>query len=156
MSSRLHLPRCRKFPPRVSQEDLKAKTTAVMKEKGANYHFQAQYYEAASKEVVGSTNPKFTTLQPTIKLNNDKTPWAYSYDFVFDFLKKNNMELTLSTINVELGKKNSRLLTGKSNLFNEEDRDQYFSELNHISEQLNYRSFAKEVNEFAQEEGISD
>lgn len=152
MSSRLRLPRCRKFPPRISQEDLKAQTTAIMKEKGANYHFQAQYYEATSHEVVGSNNPKFSTLQPSIKINKNNSAWAYSYDFVFDFLQKNNMELTLSTINVELGKQKPV----KTNIFEEKDRNQYFKDLKQTSNTLKHQSFSKHVNEFAKEEGISD
>ncbi|KAK8893177.1 hypothetical protein M9Y10_021592 [Tritrichomonas musculus] len=152
MSSRLRLPHCRKFPPRISQEDLKAQTTAVMKEKGANYHFQAQYYEATSHEVVGSKNPKFSTLQPSIKIHNDDDAWVYSFDFVFDFLQKNEMNLTLSTLNVELGKKKP----ARTDHFSQNDRNQYFKDLKQISNNLKHQSFSKHVNEFAKEEGISD
>ncbi len=62
------------------------------------------------------------------------------------------MELTLSTINVELGKQKPV----KTNIFEEKDRNQYFKDLKQTSNTLKHQSFSKHVNEFAKEEGISD
>ena len=148
--SRLKLPRCRKFPPRISQEDLKAQTTEVMKEKGANYHFQAQFYEATSHEVVGSKNPKFTTLQPQPKIRDKDDAWAQSYDFVFDFLKKNGMQLTLSSMNVEFGRKKPI----QTDIFEQEDRNEFFDDLIQQSKSMKRQSFKNRVKQFAKEEGL--
>ncbi|OHS93603.1 hypothetical protein TRFO_40107 [Tritrichomonas foetus] len=153
MSSRLRLPRCRKFPPRISQEDLKAQTTEVMKEKGANYHFQAQFYEATSHEVVGSKNPKFCTLQPSPKIKDEEDPWAQSYDFVMTYLKKNGMDLTLSAMNVEFGKKKPT----NTDIFDQEDLlDQFFEDLIDQSKNMKNNTFKKCVSDFARREGFDE
>lgn len=149
--SRIRLPRCRKFPPRISQEELKSQTTNVMKEKGANNHFQAQFYRETSQEVVGSKDPKFATLQPILKIKDDNEAWQQSYEFVFDFLKKNEMTLTLETMNVEFNLKMQKPLS--INLFDELDREQFCEDL--LDQTRNTeRNFENDVNEFAEKEGI--
>ena len=150
MSHRIKLPHCRKFPPRISQEDLKAQTTEVMKEKGANYHFQAQFYEATSHEVVGSKNPKFCTLQPKL-VEHSEQYWAEAYEFVYDFLKKNGMDLTLSTLKVEFGKGKEPKLGGT---FKDYDRNEYFSDLMAVSKSMKDISFKARVDEFAEQEHL--
>lgn len=146
----IKVPRSRKFPSRISQEDLKAKTSAVLKEKGANNHFQAQFYEATSQVVIGSDNFHFSTLQPKLKIKSDIEAWQMAYDFIFDFLQKNKMDLTLSTMNTEFkveGKK--PILT---NTFDSIDRSNYFEDLKEQAE--NTESFSKHVDDFAKEEAI--
>lgn len=146
----IRVPRSRKFPSRISQEDLKAKTTAVFKEVGANNHFQAQFYEATSREVIGSNNFRFSTLQPKLKIGGEKEAWQMAYDFIFDFLQKNKMDLTLSTMNTEFlheGKK--PVLT---NLFDDIDRNNFFEDLKDQAE--NSSSFSNHVSDWAKEEGI--
>ena len=151
MSRRIKLPHCRKFPPRISQEDLKAQTTEVMKEKGANYHFQAQFYEATSHEVVGSKEPKFCTLQPKI-VPHDEEPWAQAYEFVYDFLAKNGMDLTLSTLKVEFGKGKEPKNGG---MFDDYPRDEFFSGLMEVSDAMKGVSFKDRVEEFSEQERLN-
>lgn len=146
----IRVPRSRKFPPRTSQEELKAKTAEILKEKGANNHFQAQFYEATSRAVVGSKDFKFSTLQPIIKINSDKEEWQMAYDFIYDFLKKNKMDLTLSTMDVEFNLKKEK--PNITNLFDGISRDQYFEDLNLQDE--NSKSFSKHVEDFAKENGL--
>jgi hypothetical protein len=110
----------------MSQEELKARTTLVMKEKGANYHFQAQFYEATSREVVGSSAPKFCSLQPTIKPRTGERAWAQAYEFIYDYLETLEMRLALQTLGVELRKAPNRPSSGA---FGRQDRDEYFATL---------------------------
>lgn len=150
MSRRLKLPHCRKFPPRISQEELKARTTEVMKEKGANYHFQAEFYEATSQEVVGSRNPKFCTLQPKM-VHHDEDHWAEAYEFVYHFLREHKMDLTLETMEKEFDRKTKPELIGT---FDKEDRNRFFAELLGTAENMKEKSFQDRVEDFAVTEGL--
>lgn len=146
----IKVPRSRKFPPRISQDDLKAQVTSTLNAKGANNHFQAQFYEATSHEVIGSQEFKYSTMQPNIKINNDKEAWQTAYDFIFDFLQKNKMNLTLSTMDVEFSIKKEK--PELVNLFDDIDRNQYFDDL--IEQAKNSDDFNTYVNNFAMEEGL--
>lgn len=143
MSRPLKLPPSRKFPPRMSQEELKARTTHVMKEKGANYHFQAQFYEATSHEVVGSDDPKFCTLQPKVKRKSTEVTWKQAYDFIYDFLEKHKMDLTLATLSVEFGSAGE---PDRTDAFRNQDRDQYFAQLRETQRE----SLEEQVTDFCQ------
>jgi hypothetical protein len=116
----------RKFPTRISQEDLKSETMKHLTSKGANFHFQASFYTYTSEEVVGSKDPKFATLQPTIKSNIENEAWAQAWEFIYDFLQSKRMVITLKSMKVEFGKRGEPPLGG---LFEQEDRDQFFSDL---------------------------
>ena len=146
MSRAIKLPHCRKFPPRISQEDLKAKTTEVMKEKGANYHYQAEFYKATSEEVVGSPDPKVCTLQPRIR-EHDEEAWMNAYELVYEFLKEHNMQITLDTMKVEFGDAGEPKLQGTY----EAAMDDEFIELKEISAGLKDLDFKQRVDEFASE-----
>jgi hypothetical protein len=71
-----------------------------MKDMGANFHFQAQLYEAACHGVPGSTDIRFTTLQPKVNAHNEPA-WIQAHEFVSAFLSKHGMTLTLSAMAVE-------------------------------------------------------
>jgi hypothetical protein len=114
----------------MSQEELKARTTQVMKEKGANYHFQAQFYEATSRKVVGSTNAKFCTLQPSAKQKPGEQAWADAYEFVYHYLESFQMELTLQTLGVEFRDAPEPQRVGT---FDGQDRDAYFAGLRPVN-----------------------
>lgn len=150
----LKLPRCRKFPPRISQEDLKAQTTEVLKEKGANNHYQAQFYEATSHEVVGSDNPKFATLQPHPKVHEDDDAWNTAYEFVYQFLRENQMDFTLSTLEVEFGGKENE--PKSAGTFDSISTSEYFEDLKQTSDNLNEKTFNDFVDEFAENEGLQE
>ena len=146
----IKVPRSRRFPQRENQEDVKAQIAVVLKEKGANNHFQAQFYVETCREVVGSTEFKFSTLQPKIKIKDDKEDWQTAYDFIFDFLQKNKMDLTIQAMNIEFElKKEKPVLV---NLFDGISRDQYFDDL--IEQAKNSVDFSTHVQNFAAEEGI--
>jgi hypothetical protein len=112
----------------MSQEELKARTTQVMKEKGANYHFQAKFYEATSQEVVGSSDPKFCTLQPKAKHKPGEQAWADAYAFISDYLRRFGMTLTLQTAEVEF--RGASL--PNSGTFDGRDPDDYFAALRQV------------------------
>jgi hypothetical protein len=127
----------------MSQEELKNRTTQVMKVRGANYHFQAQFYEATSHDVVGSRDPKFCTLQPKVKKKAGDPAWTQAYEFVYNFLQKAEMDLTLRTLSVEFGRGGEPRRAGT---FDRQDRDAYFAELR----QLRRLALEDEVRDFAE------
>jgi hypothetical protein len=112
-----------------------------MKERGANYHFQAQFYEATSHEVVGSDNPKFCTLQPSAKQKADDPAWTRAYEFVYNFLESANMDLTLSSLRVEFGRAGEPRRKGT---FDSQDREAFLAALRRIRRP----AFGDEVAEF--------
>jgi hypothetical protein len=149
MSHRVKLPHCRKFPPRISQEDLKAQTTEVMKDKGANYHFQAQFYEATSHEVVGSPDIQFSTLQPKVE-DHPQESWTKAYEFVYSFLKRHDMSLTLSTLKVEFQGSGEPKLSG---VFDRTDHERFIGDLSRVAQGLRRVSFDQRVHEFITGQG---
>jgi hypothetical protein len=145
MRGQLQVPHCRTFPPRVSHEELKARTTEVMRKNGANFHFQAALYEAASHEVVGSRDPAFCTLQPKMKLPVMDEAWAAAYEFAFEFLRAHAMELTPSAVTAECGRAGPPASKGR---FKRIGRDAFFSELIAIQR----TAFQDQVDRFARGE----
>jgi hypothetical protein len=129
----------------MSQEELKARTTQVMKEKGANYHFQAQFYEATSQQVVGSRDPKFCSLQSNPKQKPDEQAWAEAYEFIYDYLESLKMGLTLRTLGVEFRDSPKPRRAGT---FDGQERDEYFERLCQVKRaplQAEVRAFATQT-----------
>jgi hypothetical protein len=116
----------RKFPTRISQEDLKTETMNYLASKGANGHFQAAFYAHTSGEVVGSSNPKFVTLQPTVRGTVEDEAWVQAFEFLYNFLETKGMALTPKAVRVEFGREREPPLGG---LFDRVDRDQFFGNL---------------------------
>lgn len=118
-----------------------------MKEKGANYHFQAEFYEATCHEVVGSRNPIFCTLQPKLGQHTEDR-WAEAYEFVYNYLREHQMDLTLSAMEKEFDRKTKPELVGT---FDEggTDRNKFFAELLGTAEAMKEKTFQERVEEFA-------
>jgi hypothetical protein len=149
MSRRVKLPHCRKFPPRISQEDLKAQITEILKENGTNYHAQAQLYEAASHQVVGSKAPVFCTLQPQVHQHREKA-WIIAYEFVYAYLAKYGMDLTKSAMKVEFGASGEPKLTRR---FQRTDLDRFYAQLTPNSGQAKTLPFQMRVARTAKAKG---
>jgi hypothetical protein len=149
MSKRVTLPHARKFPARLSQEELKSRTAEVLKEKGGNFHFQAQFYRDTAQGVVGSKSPVFSRLQPKVK-NRTEESWINAYEFIYDFLRDHRMRLTLETMKIEFQEKREPILAGT---FTEFPRDQYVEELKEASDNLRSSSFAQRVQSLAESQG---
>ena len=148
MSGKLNLPHCRKFKPRISQEELRRLASDRMQESGANNHFQSVYYKENAKVVVGSKNPHFAVIQPTIK-PHDEEAWATAYEFVFDFLKEYQMNETADTMNIEFTATQKPHLT---DTFEETSRNDYFQDLLAFTKEP--IPFEDRVEEFAEQEQI--
>lgn len=141
----LRLPRCRKFPRRISQEELKSRTTQEVNDKGGNTHFQAQFYSATAKEVVGSADPLFFTLQPVLR-EHDEEAWAQAYEFVYAFLKKHKMTITRDTVKTEFAGGSEPPLVGT---FDNYDMEEFADALLEMSQTLNETSLKDRVESFA-------
>lgn len=72
---------------------------------GVKNHERAKYLNMLSKEVIGSTNSKFSALQPRIRDHSEYLEWNMAYAIVTNFLKDNNCQETLLVINNEFDNK---------------------------------------------------
>ena len=101
MSSRLKFRHGRKFPPRVSRDELSERTQQVLSECGVDNHSQAQFTREIAKEVIGLKEYKYESLQPELKLRNDKF-WRTAFSVTQSFLKDFQMDLTIDAMKIEL------------------------------------------------------
>ena len=142
------IPPARRFPKRLSQQELKDKTTAYMNENGADNHFKAQYYCKTAEEVVGLKDHIFYTLQPCIKHNDFKdNSWNRAYDLVIKWLQENQMQVTLETMEKEFGSQG--MPPEDENLT---EIDQYFQQLEEIAQAIGNKDFSSRVNEWKDED----
>ena len=142
------IPPARRFPKRLSQQELKDKTTAYMNENGADNHFKAEYYCKTAEEVVGLKDHIFFTLQPNIKHNDYKNnAWNRTYDLVIKWLQENQMQITLETMEKEFGSKGMPPEDEEIS-----DVSQYFDELEKISKKIGKKDFETRVQEWKEED----
>ncbi|EAX98659.1 hypothetical protein TVAG_403410 [Trichomonas vaginalis G3] len=142
------IPPARRFPKRLSQQELKDKTTKYMNDNGADNHYKAQYYLEAANLVVGMKDPKFFTLQPNTHHTDYKNQaWNIVYQLVLQFLEENNMKLTIDTITKECG--SAGLPKNDSDIGSVDD---YMERLLDISESLASKQFQARVAEWKAED----
>lgn len=138
----------RKFPPRISREELYDRTNQRVEECGVNNHFQAQFTNNIAKEVVGLKDHKYESLQPELKLK-DAPAWKDAFTVVQQYLTDFQMKITLESISIELQKQ--KLPVNESFLKNTNSIS-ILSRL--VDESSNLPSFIDQVDQFAKEEGI--
>lgn len=141
------VPPCRRFPKRLSQQELKEKTTNYMNENGADNHYKAEYYLEAAKLVVGMKDQKFFTLQPNIHHKDSKNDaWGLVFQLVIQFLKQNNMNLTIESMQKECG---GSIAQEEESI---EQIDEYMERLLDLSDSLASKSFKDRVSEWKVED----
>lgn len=137
-----NIPPARRFPKRLSQQELKDKTTDYMNENGYDNHYKAMYYKETADQVVGLNDHKFFTLQPILYHKDlENEAWNKTYELVIKYLEENECELTIDTIKKEFGdrpKVDSTL----------SDTDEYFEELFGISKELKDMNFKKRLKQW--------
>ncbi|KAK8837720.1 hypothetical protein M9Y10_036255 [Tritrichomonas musculus] len=72
---------------------------------GVKNHERAKYISMISKEVIGSDNFKFSSMQSLIRDHHDYLEWNMAYTIVKNFLKDNNCVETLKVIDYEFDNK---------------------------------------------------
>ena len=142
------IPPARRFPKRLSQEELKEKTSKYMNMNGADNHFKALYYRKTADEVVGLDDNKFYTLQPDIHHKDYKdVAWNRTFDFVIKWLQQYDMQITLEAMEKEFG---------SDGMPPEDDSldniDEYFNELQKARNTIRAKKFTQKVSEWKQEE----
>ena len=139
------IPPARKFPKRLSQEELSEKTTNYMNSLGAENFYKARYYCESAPIIIGQKSPKFFSLQPAIRHSDGKNEaWNKAYSIVLDYLESNKMEFSLQTIKTEFGKTGipkdfPKIETGQ--------KSKIFNQLFGISSDLNEITFDQKVQE---------
>jgi hypothetical protein len=131
----------RKFPTRISQEELKIETMKYLASKGANFHFQSRFYAESTGAVLSSGNPKLVTLIPRLKDRSDNEAWAEAYEFAYHFLESHRMQQTLHALRVEFGGAGEPIRVGT---FDQADRNAFFQDLLLVGRE----SFAEQLASF--------
>ena len=87
---------------RISRTELIAESRRVLAEAGVGNNSRARFLSEVSGLVVGSTNPSFLQLQPTIS-QHDSDAWLRAYELVFRFLRENGLKATIGAVESEFG-----------------------------------------------------
>jgi len=99
------IPIARRFPKRISQEELQNRTTEYMNNRGADNHYRAAYYFESCKEAQSNQDPKFYFFQPNIQhQDGENMVWNRALSLVYSYLKNSNMDITLKCMNHEFKK----------------------------------------------------
>lgn len=94
----------RRIPPHCSKKELLEQTSAELERCGVEMQTQAQFTYEIGKQVIGSRDARFFSLQPELKIRSEEA-WNRAYVLVFKYLQKYDMKTTLATIEREfLGK----------------------------------------------------
>lgn len=142
------IPPARRFPKRLSQQELKEKTTKYMNENGADSHFKAQYYLEAAQLVVGMNDQMFFTLQPNIHHSDYKSKaWNRVFQYVLQYLEENEMLLTAESIKKECG--SAGLPKNEENI---ENIEEFHETLIDLAESLASKDFKARVAEWKAED----
>lgn len=96
----LHFRHVRKFPQKVSKEELYELTQQKLGECGVDVVAQAQFTSLMCKNVIGNNNYLFLSLQPHLKLRTDPA-WRAAYTVAISFLQIYQMQISLDTIQTE-------------------------------------------------------
>ena len=131
----------------LHQEEIASQTRRVFEKAGGSYHFQARTISLVSKQVVGSKEHKFCTLQPRIPpIDNDF--WKDGFSLVIAYLKHYNMKNTIDTIITELG---SVPYPEQKHVYDPDLVDNYFNQLLALQENFAARNFDMNVQNFMED-----
>lgn len=89
------------FARRVPRDELMRKTIQALKSVGSRHHHQAKFMANLSQAIVSSPRPVFTSIHPSPTIEGN-TAWKYAYTIVTSFLETHRMNLTTSTMAVEV------------------------------------------------------
>ena len=131
----------------LHQEEIASQTKQVFEAAGGSYHFQSRTISLVAKQVVGSKEHKFCTLQPRIPpIDNDF--WKDGFSLVIAFLKHYNMNNTIDTIMTELG---SAPYPEQKHVYDPDLIDDYFEKLIALQENFAQRNFDMNVQNFMED-----
>jgi len=121
MSTTIKLPRVRRYPPPLSQEEIQRRSQIEMQKKGAMNHFLALKNAEYSKIVSESDRAIFSVLKTPPKIKKDEA-WRIALCFVYDFLKENNLQQSTDVFLRESMKNSNDL----NKMFKKPNRTEYF------------------------------
>ncbi|EAY14728.1 hypothetical protein TVAG_038340 [Trichomonas vaginalis G3] len=131
----------------LHQDEIADRTRQAFEKAGGPNHFQSKTVSLAAKEVVGSKEHKFCTLQPRITpIDND--PWKDGFSLVVAFLKHYKMQNTLDTIMTELG---SSPFPEQKHVYDPNLTETYFKQLTDLQENFAARDFEQNVMNFMED-----
>ena len=95
------VPRGKKFQPRIPREQLLELTTQELQEKGVEHNSQAKLMNEIAHEIYTTDEPIFTQLRGRAFVRNTEA-WSRVYSLVINFLRENEMNITIETVETEL------------------------------------------------------
>lgn len=140
----------RKFPPRITREDLYKRTNQKVEECGVNNHFQALFTDKIAKEVVGLKEYKYESVQPELKLKNDVS-WRSAFTVVQHYLNDFQMKITLNTISTEAQKQK---LPANEAILQKTNSVSFLGQL--VDDSSNLPTFKDRVELFAKDENLPE
>lgn len=131
----------------LHQDEIATRTRQSFEKAGGPNHFQAKTVSLAAKEVVGSKEHKFCTLQPRVTpINNDF--WKDGFSLVVAFLKHHNMQNTIDAIMTEL---ESMPFPEQKHVYDPNLVDTYFKQLIALQDNFAARDFEQNVMNFMED-----
>ena len=103
MKGKINLPHSRRFPPRLSPEELQKRSLNILEKTGCLNNLQSFQYHQSAKIAYTENKEKFHLLKSNPKIRNNKS-WEITYILVFRFLEQFKMNNTESTIKIEANK----------------------------------------------------
>ena len=150
MSGTLHFRRGRKFPQRISREELYELVQEKIGECGVDLIAQAQFTSSMAKEVVGHKDHIFSSLQPKLKLRTDPA-WRGAFSLVLSILEAYKMQITLDTIQTEV--RDKRIPTNMKMLQKKEPKS-FLADIVFQTTQGSKKTFRENVLGFSKHENI--
>ena len=148
---KLRLPLEKKFPPKLTREQLRFKANEELRQKGVENHLQAIINRNTLEEVLKSENPVFNMIRPSPKQCHKTQAWKIALEFVLDYVKAYQLSETNKTIHLELKEVGDPKSTG---FFIKNNREEYFKKLQHVSKKLAYVTFEEKLIEFKKQQAL--
>ena len=125
MDNSLFLPPSPHYKSPTKIIDNAKKTEEYIRSTGNYNYLQAKYNLMCANAIHENPNPHLFTLIATPK-KMESEAWEQAYEFVFDFLKKSRLHLTLETVHTEFLEIGEPEIQG---IFDKYNRNDYFASL---------------------------
>ncbi|EAY05542.1 hypothetical protein TVAG_318970 [Trichomonas vaginalis G3] len=151
MSSKLRLPMEKKYPPKLTQEQLRERTNQELKKYGVENHLQAKINYQTCEAIVQADNKIFDSIKPHPRQCHKTLAWKIALEFIYDFMKQNKLTESYKTAHLEMSQVGDPKSTG---FFAQHDREIYFEKLLQTANENGRKTFDDRLNEFRKEQAL--
>lgn len=151
MQSKLRLPLQKKYPPKLSQEQLRERTNLELKNHGVDNHLQAKINYQTCEAIIQSDNQIFNSIKPHPRPCHKTMAWKIALEFIYDFMKQNKLIESYKTTHLEMTQVGDPKSTG---FFAQHERNIYFQKLLQTAGENAKKSFADRLQEFRKQQAL--